>query len=160
MWEPWERENRSSKLPSCSIETTRLYSEFLPSLVAFGPQEDSDRRIAQAVGGAPSTISREISFNGGQTSYRAGYADAAAWKRAHRPKCRELLSDPELASIVASKLKLQLSPEQIAGRLKHTFSGSKDYQVSHETIYRSLFIQARALKKELLEHRWRTGVMR
>jgi len=66
-----------------------------------------------------------------------------------------------LACIVASKLQLQWSPEQIAGWLKHTFQGSEDYQVSHETIYRSLFTQARgALKKELLEHLRRTRSMR
>jgi len=119
------------------------------------------RRIAQSLGRAPSTISREISRNGGQTSYRAGCADAAAWKRAHRPKCCKLVDNPELARIVASKLQLQWSPEQIAGWLKHTFPGSEDYQVSHETIYRSLFIQARgALKKELLEHLRRTRAMR
>jgi IS30 family transposase len=89
----------------------------------------SIRQIAQALGRAPSTISREISRNGGQTSYRAGCADAAAWKRAHRPKCCKLVNNSELASIVASKLQLQWSPEQIAGWLKHTFSGSEDYQV-------------------------------
>ena len=121
----------------------------------------SIRRIAEALGRAPSTISREISRNGGQTSYRASCADAAAWKRAHRPKCCKLVNNPELACIVASKLQSQWSPEQIAGWLKHTFPGSEDYQVSHETIYRSLFIQARgALKKELLEHLRRTRAMR
>ena len=121
----------------------------------------SIRRIAEALGRAPSTISREISRNGGQTSYRASCADAAAWKRAHRPKCCKLVNNAELACIVASKLQLQWSPEQIAGWLKHTFPGSEDYQVSHETIYRSLFIQARgALKKELLEHLRRTRAMR
>jgi IS30 family transposase len=121
----------------------------------------SIRRIAETLGRAPSTISREISRNGGQTSYRASCADAAAWKRAHRPKCCKLVNNPELACIVASKLQSQWSPEQIAGWLKHTFPGSEDYQVSHETIYRSLFIQARgALKKELLEHLRRTRAMR
>ena len=77
------------------------------------------------------------------------------------PKCCKLVNNPELACIVASKLQSQWSPEQIAGWLKHTFPGSEDYQVSHETIYRSLFIQARgALKKELLEHLRRTRAMR
>src|SRR5207237_5290534 len=96
-----------------------------------------------------------------QTSYRASFADGAAWKRAHRPKTCKLVDNPALARIVASKLQLQWSPEQIAGWLKHTFPGSEDYQVSHETIYRSLFIQARgALKKELVEHLRRSRVMR
>jgi len=119
------------------------------------------RRIAQSLGRAPSTISREISRNGGHMSYRASCADAATWKRAHRPKTCKLVDNPVLAEIVASKLQLQWSPEQIAGWLKHTFPGDEDCQVSHETIYRSLFIQARgALKKELLAHLRRTRVMR
>ncbi len=119
------------------------------------------RRIAQSLGRAPSTISREISRNGGQTSYRASSADEAAWKRAHRPKGCKLVGNPVLAEIVAKKLQIQWSPEQIAGWLKHTFPGNEDFQVSHETIYRSLFIQARgALKKELLAHLRRTRVMR
>jgi IS30 family transposase len=119
------------------------------------------RRIAQSLGRAPSTISREINRNGGQTSYRASCADDAAWKRAYRPKGCKLVDNPVLAEIVANKLQIQWSPEQIAGWLKHTFPGNEDFQVSHETIYRSLFIQARgALKKELLAHLRRTRVMR
>lgn len=119
------------------------------------------RRIAQALGRAPSTISREINRNGGQTCYRASCADEAAWKRALRPKKCKLVDNPILAGIVAGKLQLQWSPEQIAGWLKQTFSTNEEYQVSHETIYRSLFIQARgALKKELLAHLRRTRGMR
>lgn len=119
------------------------------------------RRIAQLLGRAPSTISREISRNGGQTSYRANCADDAAWKRAQRPKTCKLVDNPVLAEIVATKLQLQWAPEQIAGWLKHTFPGDEDFQVSHETIYRSLFIQARgALKKELLAHLRRPRIMR
>ena len=119
------------------------------------------RRIAQLFGRAPSTISREISRNGGQTSYRANCADDAAWKRAQRPKTCKLVDNPVLAEIVATKLQLQWAPEQIAGWLKHTFPGDEDFQVSHETIYRSLFIQARgALKKELLAHLRRPRIMR
>jgi IS30 family transposase len=119
------------------------------------------RQIARSLGRAPSTISREINRNGGQTSYRAGCADAAAWKRSHRPKNCKLVDNPGLARIVASKLQLQWSPEQIAGWLKYIFPEKKDYQVSHETIYRSLFIQARgALKKELLAHLRRSQAMR
>ena len=119
------------------------------------------RRIAQLLGRAPSTISREISRNSGQTSYRANCADDAAWKRAPRPKTCKLVDNPVLAEIVATKLQLQWAPEQIAGWLKHTFPGDEDCQVSHETIYRSLFIQARgALKKELLAHLRRPRIMR
>ncbi|WP_081934173.1 IS30 family transposase [Massilia sp. 9096] len=119
------------------------------------------RRIAQLLGRAPSTISREISRNGGQTSYRANCADDAAWKRAQRPKTCKLVDNPVLAEMVATKLQLQWAPEQIAGWLKHTFPGDEDFQVSHETIYRSLFIQARgALKKELLAHLRRPRIMR
>jgi IS30 family transposase len=121
----------------------------------------SIRSIAELLKRAPSTISREINRNGGQEGYRASQADQAAWDRAHRPKSCKLADNPALARIVASKLQLQWSPEQIAGWLKHAYPGNKDYQVSHETIYRSLFIQARgALKKELLAHLRRTRVMR
>jgi len=119
------------------------------------------RRIAQLLGRAPSTISREISRNGSQSSYRANCADDAAWKRTQRPKTCKLVDNPALAKIVAAKLQLQWAPEQIAGWLKHTFPGNEDFQVSHETIYRSLFIQARgALKKELLAHLRRPRIMR
>lgn len=121
----------------------------------------SIRSIAALLKRAPSTISREINRNGGQEDYRASQADQAAWDRAHRPKDCKLIDNPTLARIVAGKLRLQWSPEQIAGWLKHMYPGNEDYQVSHETIYRSLFIQARgALKKELLEHLRRTRAMR
>jgi IS30 family transposase len=121
----------------------------------------SIRSIAMSLGRAPSTISREIKRNGGQVCYRASQADQAAWDRAHRPKSCKLVENRTLAHIVAGKLQLQWSPEQIAGWLKRTHPGDENYQVSHETIYRSLFIQARgALKKELLQHLRRTRVMR
>lgn len=121
----------------------------------------SIRSIAGLLKRAPSTISREIDRNGGPEGYRASQADEAAWSRSRRPKSCKLAGNPTLARIVAGKLQLQWSPEQIAGWLKHTYAGSEDYQVSHETIYRSLFIQARgALKKELLAHLRRTRAMR
>lgn len=121
----------------------------------------SIRCIAGLLKRAPSTISREISRNGGQEGYRASQADQAAWDRAHRPKSCKLVTNPALARLVASKLQLQWSPEQIAGWLKKAYPGNEDYQVSHEIIYRSLYIQARgALKKELLEHLRRTRIMR
>jgi len=121
----------------------------------------SIRSIASLLGRAPSTISREIRRNGGQQWYRASEADQAAWDRAQRPKVCKLVEYRSLASIVAGKLQSLWSPEQIAGWLKRTYPDDQAHQVSHETIYRSLFIQARgALKKELLQHLRRTRVMR
>ena len=121
----------------------------------------SIRSIASQLGRSPSTISREIKRNGGQGCYRATQADQAAWERAHRPKTCKLAQNRSLAHIVAGKLQLQWAPQQIAGWLKHTYSCDRDYHVSHETIYRSLFIQARgALNKELLQHLRRTRAMR
>jgi len=123
--------------------------------------DHSIRSIATSLGRAPSTISREIERNGGQESYRASRADQAAWDRAHRPKTCKLVDNRALAHLVAGKLQMQWSPEQIAGWLRRTYPGDENSQVSHETIYRSLFIQARgALKKELLLHLRRTRVMR
>jgi len=111
------------------------------------------RAIARQLKRAPSTISREISRHGGLKHYRASQADKAAWDRAHRPKHCKLVGNPILRHMVARKLRSHWSPEQIAGWLKRTFPGNESYQVSHETIYRSLFIQARGvLKKELLQY--------
>ncbi|RQS54972.1 IS30 family transposase [Burkholderia sp. Bp8963] len=122
---------------------------------------DSIRAIANRIGRAPSTISRELKRNGGMPGYRANNADELAWERARRPQICKLVRNRELAQVVASKLRLQWSPEQIAGWLKHVYAVNRDYQVSHETIYRSLYIQARgALKKELLEHLRRSRAMR
>ena len=121
----------------------------------------SIRSIAASLGRAPSTISRELSRNGGQEGYRANQADRAAWDRAHRPKTCKLVENRTLARLVAGKLQLEWSPQQVAGWLKHTYPNDESFQVSHETIYRSLFIQARgALKKELLQHLRRTRFMR
>ena len=119
------------------------------------------RSIAASLGRAPSTVSREIKRNGGRRRYRANDADQAAWDRAHRSKTCKLVQNRALARIVASKLQLQWAPRQIAGWLKRTYSDDENYQVSHETIYKSLFIQARgALKKELLQHLRKTRAMR
>ena len=113
----------------------------------------SARSIAVSLGRAPSTISREINRNGGRRYYRASEAEQAAWDRAHRPKRCKLVENRALARIVAKKLKRLRSPEQIAGWLKRTYPDDENFHVSYETIYRSLFIQARgALKKELLQH--------
>jgi IS30 family transposase len=121
----------------------------------------SIRSIAASLGRAPSTISRELSRNGGERLYRAGRADQAAWDRARRPKACKLSQNRTLARLVAGKLQLEWSPQQVAGWLKRAYPDDENYQVSHETIYRSLFIQARgALKKELLRHLRRTRAMR
>ena len=113
----------------------------------------SFRSMAASLGRAPSTISREIRRNGGRRRYRANKADQAAWDRAHRPKTCKLVENQALSLIVASKLKQRWSPEQIAGWLKKTYPEDENYQVSHEIIYRSLYVQARgALKKELIKH--------
>src|SRR5579863_6463515 len=119
------------------------------------------RWIAGCIGRAPSTVSRELRRNGGQASYRASQADEAAWARARRPKACRLATHRALACLVADRLQSAWSPEQIAGWLKRAYPGDENNQVSHETIYRSLFIQARgALKKELLQHLRRTRGMR
>ena len=123
--------------------------------------DQSIRTIAAKLGRAPSTVSREIKRNGGRAGYRATLADQAAAVRAHRPKCCKLVENRALAEVVSAKLQMQWSPEQIAGWLKRTYLGDESHYVSHETIYRSLFIQARgALKKELLQHLRRTRGMR
>jgi len=111
------------------------------------------RAIAARLGRAPSTISREVNRNGGLQRYRASQADQAAWDRAHRPKPCKLILNRALARLVALQLRRLWSPEQIAGWLKCTYPDDEACQVSHETIYKSLFIQARgALKKELQQH--------
>jgi len=121
----------------------------------------SIRSIATLLGRAPSTVSRELKRNGGQAAYRATQADQAAWDQARRPKDCKLLLNRAAARMVADKLQMRWSPEQIAGWLKRTYPDDASYHVSHETIYRSLFIQARgALKKELLVHLRRTRAMR
>ena len=119
------------------------------------------RCIATTLGRAPSTVSREINRNGGRRRYRASKADQSAWDRAHRAKSCKLVENPALGRVVAKKLKQFWSPEQIAGWLKYTYPDDESRQVSHETIYKSLFIQARgALKKELLQHLRKTRAMR
>ncbi|HEY6282173.1 MAG TPA: IS30 family transposase [Burkholderiales bacterium] len=113
----------------------------------------SIRRIARRLGRSPSTVSREVSRNGGCSAYRASEADTRAWERARRPKTCRLARHPGLRLRVAQKLALQWSPEQISGWLKRQFPADEGMRVSHETIYRSLFVQARGvLKKELMVH--------
>jgi len=109
------------------------------------------RAIAAELGRAPSTISREVTRNGGVIRYRAAKADQATWKRALRPKACKIALQPRLAKTIAYKLNQQWSPQQIAGWLRRRYPNDERYHVSHETIYRTLYIQTRgALKKELL----------
>ena len=110
----------------------------------------SVRRIARGLKRSPSTISREIRRNGGSQTYRANRAERSAWERALRPKPCRLALHGELRWRVAQKLALQWSPEQISGWLKQQFPTDRDMRISHEAIYRSLFVQTRGvLKKEL-----------
>jgi IS30 family transposase len=113
----------------------------------------SMREIARHLKRAPSSISREIARSGGVNGYRAVYADERAWWRARRPKRCVLARDERLRGLVTAKLLIDWSPQQISGWLKKAYADDESMRVSHETIYRSLFIQARgALKKELTAH--------
>ena len=136
----------SPRKRSCLALTLSEREEISRGLVA----EQSLREIATILNRSPSTISREINRNGGYDDYRATQAEQAAWDRAHRPKKCKLACHPMLKHMVATKLKRNWSPKQISGWLKRTYPKQEHKQVSHETIYRSLFIQARGvLKKEL-----------
>jgi IS30 family transposase len=111
----------------------------------------SARSMARLLGRSASTVSRELSRNGGYDRYRAAVADEKAWVRVRRPKRCKLANSPQLRQAVARKLRSNWSPEQIAGWLMRMHPDDESYCVSHETIYRSLFVQARGvLKKELL----------
>jgi IS30 family transposase len=172
VWDRWRRGESSKKI----AETMGRGASIYPLLLRYGgirprvrcrtPQQltlaereeisrglaagKSMRQIARGLGRAPSTVSREIGRNGGVDRYRASGADKQAWKRAQRPKACRLLRCPQLRRMVEEKLRERWAPQQIAGWLKRTYPGDQSLQVSHETIYRNLFIQARgALKKEL-----------
>jgi IS30 family transposase len=123
---------------------------------------DTLRTIAERLGRAPSTVSREVKRNGGRRGYRALRADKAAHERAGRPKPCKLSLHPQLAKLVEEKLTAKWSPEQIAGWLARTYANDIEMRVSHETIYRTLFVQSRgALKRELTAHlRTRRAVRR
>ena len=115
------------------------------------------RAIAAGLCRSPSTISREVTGNGGRRRYRATVADQAAWARSTRPKVCKLATNPVLAGIVTEKLQRRWSPQQIAGWLKLTYPDDPGMHVSHESIYRTLFVQSRgALRKELTAY-LRTG---
>ncbi len=114
---------------------------------------ESLRVIASRLGRAPSTVSREVARNDGRGRYRAHRADWAAWGRARRPQRCKLATNLKLRAEVEDKLAVRWSPQQISGWLRDTYPGVEAMQVSHETIYLSLFIQARGgLKRELTQH--------
>ncbi len=119
---------------------TLLEREEISRGVAAG---ESIRAIAGGLGRAPSTVSREVVRNGGRSEYRAHRADRAAWGRARRPQPCKLAENEALRGVVEEKLADRWSPQQISGWLRHTYPDIEEMQVSHETIYLTLFIQAR-----------------
>jgi IS30 family transposase len=119
------------------------------------------RQIAARLGRSPSTVSRELTRNGGRRRYRAQAADAAAFRRAQRPKAAKLVLQPRLRAVVEAKLALRWSPQQIAGWLPLAYPQDPVMRVSHETIYLSLFVQSRGALRRELQRCLRTGrVMR
>jgi IS30 family transposase len=122
---------------------------------------DTIRQMARRMNRAPSSVSREIARHGGHSGYRALRADVQAWCNTQRPKVCRLAQNPALARTIAAKLRLNWSPQQIARWLEREFGNDESRRVSHETIYRSLFMQARGvLKKELIAHLRRGRSMR
>jgi IS30 family transposase len=121
----------------------------------------SMRRIARGINRSPSTISREIARNGALQAYRAQAADRSAWARAGRPKKCKLSSLPKLRLVVARQLQRGWSPEQISRCLRAQQPDDREMHVSHETIYQTLFVQARGVfRKELTNHLRRSGYIR
>jgi len=138
--EPAKRKRSELKLSLTERET-------ISRGVAAG---DSFRQIARQLERSPSTVSREVNQNGGRRNYRAIKADHAAWRAAKRPKACVLLLRPDLCDIVSEKLGDKWSPQQISGWLRLEHAHDRSMQVSHETIYKSLYIQSRGvLKREL-----------
>ncbi|TQV69714.1 IS30 family transposase, partial [Exilibacterium tricleocarpae] len=141
-----EPAERHRPLNGLSIEEREVISRGIAS-------GKSLRSIAASIDRSPSTVSREISRNGGIHKYRAVVADNAARKRARRPKLPLLAKNLKLKQVVTSKLSEDWSPEQISGWLKIQFLNDESMRVSHETIYKSLFIQTRGLfRKEMRNH--------
>lgn len=175
LWDRWGRGESSKKIAQVMGRGASVYYWLLrsggirprtrcrsPQALTLAEREEisrgiacgeSLRQVARRLARAPSTLSREIRRNGGSAGYRAAEADEQAWKRAQRPKPCRLLRCPQLCRLVEQKLREDWAPQQISGWLKRTYPQDESYRVSHETIYRSLFIQARgALKKELTLH--------
>ena len=176
MWNRWMRGERISEIASAMGRAMPSIQTWIGDAGGFPPRErrrsdraltlrereeisrglssgESIRSIARRLLRSPSTISREIKRNRGVRYYRATTADVATWERAKRPQPCLLQERPALARKIAQKLKLRWSPRQISGWLKREFPHDASMNVSHETIYRTLFIQARgALKKELTSY--------
>ena len=177
--EMWDRWQRGESLSSIGRRFNRASSSIFPLLARTGgirpaartrsrtalsliEREEisrglianlSLRSIARSLKRSASTISREVRRNGGAKQYRASLSDTAAWDRAHRPKLCKLAGNDYLCRAISAKLIRKWSPQQIAGWLMREHPDEEDKRVSHETIYRSLFIQTRGvLKKELLAH--------
>ena len=141
---------RPSERKRSRLALTLAEREEISRGIALG---QSIRSIAGYLGRSPSTVSREIKRNGGPVRYRAAGGDKRAWAVARRAKACKLATYPRLCRVVARKLERSWSPEQIAGWLKRRYPDNSAWHVSHETIYRSLFVQARGvLKRELLAH--------
>jgi IS30 family transposase len=184
LWERWKRGESVSEIGraldrdrSTVHRTIREYGGVAPperrrSRSALTLQEreeisrgvaagDSARRIAARLGRSPSTVTRELNRHGGRRGYRAAEADRRAWDRARRPQRCKLARNPVLSGLVAAKLREDWSPDQIAGWLKLEFPHDETMRVSHETIYLTLFVQARgALRRELVAHLRRSGSIR
>ena len=175
MWDRWQRGESMSSIGRCF---DRASSSVFPHLAATGGIRPPDRRrsrfarsliereeisrglaakrslraIARVLKRSPSTISREVHRNGGRNAYRAAHSDQRAWNCAKRPKSCKLSFNAPLCHWISLKLRLKWSPEQIAGWLKREHPDEEQSRVSHETIYRSLYVQTRGvLKKELQE---------
>lgn len=150
----WHIKQRGGIQPRARVRSQRHLSladreEISRGLVAGR----SLRSIALALGRPASTISREVQRNGGTQVYRAVSADQCAWSKAARPKTWRLACNEPLRQAVTEKLQLDWAPQQIAGWLKREYENQSHMQVSHETIYRSLFVQAKStLKQELVAH--------
>jgi IS30 family transposase len=162
MWDRWRKGESLNAIARLfdrnQLALTLAEREAISRSVVAG---HSMRSIAASLGRAPSTVSRELRRHGGGRRYRASAAEQAAWERARRPKSCKLAENRALARIVAKQLQREWSPRQIAGWLKRTYPDDESFKVSHETIYRTLFIQARgALKKALLQHLRRSRGMR
>ena len=174
--EMWDRWQRGDSMSSIGLHFNRTSSSIFPHLAQFGGirpaarkrsrfalgltereeisrglvSERSSRSIAKSLNRSPSTISREVRRNGGRQAYRAARSDLRAWDCATRSKsCKLSFNDP-LCHLIARKLRRKWSPQQIAGWLKRKHPDEAQHRVSHETIYRSLYVQTRGvLKKEL-----------
>jgi IS30 family transposase len=147
--EPTARVRRKGSLNFCERETISRHLA----------QQTSIRAIARELGRCASTVSREVNRNGGETRYRAELAEKAFIKKAKRPKAPMLATNAKLCKLVASKLEQDWSPEQISGWLKLTHPNQKEMYVSHETIYKTLYIQTRGVLREQLKKHLRTKRM-